>query len=771
MTNLFIFFLHKQQENEGIKLGLKEYYLKYNILQELPSFSKNNIDNYYSNLKKNTDSKLIFYQNKKNNILENPTQITAYALHKIFNGDLEFAKYHAQWLLDNSININDSLFFPIDSEYTLDHQSCFQIKCSSASTQGLALGLFTYLYRETQDKKYLQVADKIYRSFYVPIDQGGFTRFDSEGIFFEEHPTKIPTRVLKGAAIAVISLHDYAAISQNIEACELFHKSLNRLSLIIPQYELNDPATGLLLSYYSLGKTTTKTLGRFVGNGTVLISEMKLIGIKSEQKKILSSVRMKKNEDTQTTKNFYLYVDGNMNWGEVIDKANKFRSVNGVKGKYNHSPFNFTLPLDQSFERYEIEVTYKIIGKNQLSLQLFDETEYWSLGNLRSPKNLNLVDNKITTQAFPIPKNFIKVLADKYEKKPEINPNYFDDNQQLIHILGKISNSQKLINYAIRWKDSTYLVPSRFFNNSSQSILINTQLSPTLALVPNSIESTHVEYPSIMRVNNIYHMYYSAYGKDKKWRIFLATSKDGIKFNRQGLVFTPQDLPANCQGKQAFPFVVKFSKDSYLMYFSCASQPQKSYERIVWASSVNGRNWKYGGIAINESGLDPFVILQPDGNYAMFYSLVSNNKILIKRATSKNGREWSNYSIVAESSPIGGLYTISGLQVDKKVCLLLQSSVTRSKRYNTLLYCDRGDGKFLPSKDNPVIVDKTWEKKWDTIRYGFHIFPEGDKYIVYHNVIPELGAEIGGQIARSELNMEFLKSSAKNLVTETNNKD
>ncbi|MDJ0734366.1 MAG: hypothetical protein QNJ47_09880 [Nostocaceae cyanobacterium] len=114
-----------------------------------------------------------------------------------------------------------------------------------------------------------------------------------------------------------------------------------------------------------------------------------------------------------------------------------------------------------------------------------------------------------------------------------------------------------------------------------------------------------------------------------------------------------------------------------------------------------------------------------------------------------------------------GYLSLSGLHVDKHICLFLESITYSSKRHDTLLYCDRGDGTFVPSKNNPVMVDKDWEKKWNTIRYGFNIVQDNNKYFVYHNVIPELGANVGGQIARSELNLNLLQSSFQNLMKDT----
>ncbi|MDJ0694074.1 hypothetical protein [Mastigocoleus sp. MO_188.B34] len=142
-------------------------------------------------------------------------------------------------------------------------------------------------------------------------------------------------------------------------------------------------------------------------------------------------------------------------------------------------------------------------------------------------------------------------------------------------------------------------------------LLVNPTSNPILGLIPDSEESRHVEYPSVIKVDEEYLMYYSAYGDDQKWRIFLATSDDGSNFERHGWVFDVKNLPKNCQGNQAFPFVVQdqTKSNSFLMYFSCAFKRAKPYDNILWASSPDGKTWKYGGVAIEGAGLDPLVML------------------------------------------------------------------------------------------------------------------------------------------------------------------
>ena len=690
-----------------------------------------------------------------------PTKVAANGLYAILNRNIPVAKAHAQWLKEHSVTNGKALFFP----FQFDSYYPFIVKApwNSGLTQGLSLGLFTYLYKETGSREYLDTANQIYNSYLIPIEKGGFTRFEKDGVVFEEYPTKTPTIVINGAAVAMLALHDYALITNSKEASQMFESSIKRLETIIPEYETKDPQTGIVVSYYSLGKPRPEILGRFVGNENLLIDKIKLVGIKNSQQTVISIVDVGSNQDDSVAEDFYVYLDLNyMNWGESNQQqGHNFRDVNGRKGTYNHSPFKFVFNSELKFDQYAIEVTYQAIDKHinkEISLQLFDEKEYFELGKIID-QDQNMESNLWKTKQFIIPSQFIESWSSKKNTKPLVDPNYLDDNQILIKILGTLSNSQTLIDYAQRWRDSELLVPAQYFHNFPPEIFINKKNEPVLKTIGGGQESIHVEYPSVIKIGQQYFMFYSGYGEDEKWRIYLATSNDGNNFLRQGQVFNDQDH----QGNTAFPFVIKNPKnDKYFMYFSRANKSKQPYDQIALASSLNGFSWQYEGVVIEEGGLDPFVVLQED-QYRMFYSIPQNGSIKIKELISDDGVKWKNNQIVVESSPVRGFYTIGGLFIDQNLCLLLESVVVSSKRNETLMYCDHGKESFNPIANNPIRINRDWETNWDNIKYGFNVLKDENKTFVYFNGIGKLGLESDGYIGVAELDIDKLKSYSDNL--------
>lgn len=685
----------------------------------------------------------------------NPTKIASEGLVKALNGDIVTAKKYAQWLINNSTENDGAMFFPFKFDFAPYWPYSLKAPWNSAITQGLALGLFSYLYKDTGQDEYKNFADKVYKSYQVPLEEGGFTRFEKEGPFFEEYPTQIPTRVLNGAAVAILALHDYAIITSNKDAEKMFKSSVLRLEKLLPQYEVKDPGSGIITSSYSLAPVRPEILGRFVGDGNIFISEMKLIGIKGDSEEVISSVQLGSITDDNVMNEFYVWPDKRlMNWGNpsTIEEL-QGRVVNGRTGEYGHAPFKFLMPQNGVYDQYAVEITWmspeKESNKN-INVQLYDENQWWPLGTI-------VVDGekKLQNKRFIFADGFFDTWKDLIKLNSKIDNKYVDDNQILIDIIGRISGSITCKHFANMLMQSVDLVPARWLNKFPPDIMVNINKQPVLSILPKGDESKHVEHPSVIKVNNRYFMYYCAYGDDNKSRLFMATSPDGINWARQGCLFTDESLPEDIHGNMAFPYVVRdIVNDGYLMYFSVSTGLGQPYDRICWAYSKNGWNWQYGGIALNNSGLKPLVLTH--GGYEMFYVKKEEDRYLLMSSSSLNGKEWTvARPIVEMDSNRRGLYTVSGMYFDNNLVLFLEST-TSNGRHDILLYTGSNINNLKSVKVNPVIVDRDWGDKWDNIHYGFNIIQDGENYFLYYNGIPNLGDEIGGQIGRAQLNISLL---------------
>ncbi|KUK65916.1 MAG: Putative D-glucuronyl C5-epimerase (Heparin/heparansulfate:glucuronic acid C5 epimerase) [Desulfotomaculum sp. 46_80] len=739
--------------HSNIELGLIEFYGHYNgrnvysqIFKEDASVKNTKVNPY-------VEPQMGWKIGGKS--VPSPTKVASEGLTKVIKGDVTAAQKYASWLVDNSINKDGAMFFPFTFDYAPYWSYSLKAPWNSGLTQGLALGLFSLLYKYTGQDEYRHFADMVYRSYKIPLEKGGFTRFEKDGPFFEEYPTETPTRVLNGAAVTMLALHDYATIVNNKEAERMFESSVHRFDELLGEYDIKEPVSGIITSSYSLAPVRPEILGRFVGEGNIFVSKMKLIGIKKDSEKDIASGQIGVPSDDDVMREFYVWPDKKlMNWGDygIIDDV-PGRETNGKKGEYGHAPFKFSMPQAETFDTYAVEVTWmplKNWNNKPVSVQLYDGVEWWQLGMI-IPEN----EKGLQKQRFSLSSDFYETWNKLTNTSFKIDNKYIDDNQILVSIIGQISGSETCNYFAKRWKQSIDLVPARWLNRYPPAFLHSESLQPVLNILPKTDQSRHVEYPSVIKIRDQYFMYYCAYGDDERWRLFTATSSDGLNWTRQGRL---KALPSYLNGNLAFPYVVADrKKGGYLMYFSASERTGKPYNKICWARSSDGLNWKYGGVAVNDSGLKPLVLFKPRGGYEMFFVKSENGKFELIYTTSPDGIHWDNETVILEFlSKQRGMYTVSGMYFEDRLMIFLEST-TPCRRHDMLLYVGK-DGKDLkPVKENPVIVGRDWENRWDNIRYGYNFVKDGDKYVTYYNGIPKKGDESGGQIGRAEIDVRLLK--------------
>jgi hypothetical protein len=217
------------------------------------------------------------------------------------------------------------------------------------------------------------------------------------------------------------------------------------------------------------------------------------------------------------------------------------------------------------------------------------------------------------------------------------------------------------------------------------------------------------------------------------------------------------------KGNLAFPHVVKdlTSPGGVLLYFAAAREPGKPYGGIHHARSKDGRQWHYGGVSHDGSGLDPLVMVSSERRYELYYTRRdASGQFLLMHARSADGRLFDEPNALLTFPAKGrGLYTLSGLHVDRRFLLFIESS-TPAGRHDTLLWIRDEDG-FEPFEGNPLIVDRDWIPRWDATRYGFNFVTHGDRTLLFYNGIAQRGAEEGGQIGLAEFDLARLKRMMK----------
>lgn len=659
--------------------------------------------------------------------VENPTKVAADGLYLILNGNVAVAEKHAQWLMANSKQVGDSIFFPFQFDFAPYWPYHLEAPWNSGLTQGLSLGLFSYLYKATSNDAYKSIAEQIYKSYSLSIEKGGFMRFEEEGPFIEEYPTSIPTRVFNGSIVSMMALYDYSVITGNHDARELFDKCVKRLELLLPEYEVNLPNVDFPVSAYSLAPKRFEVLGRFVGEGKAFVDRIKVIEKNSSEEVIIGNVDVGTDEDSDVMNAAYIWSDPKaMNWGESVTLGNNHgRIVNEIKGSMNHSPFKFIIPNSSVNSAYYVEVTYKVMGEKPLSIQLYDGVEYWALGELTNKSN------QLITERFKISPNFLESSVKKFDSSPLIDEKYLDDNQILLELLGKISSSKKATEYAQRWSNSHKLTPAQWTNHFPKDILI-AQSKPILTVEKRWGESRSISNPSVITINGKQFMFYSGVGDDNRWRIFLSTSDDGSTWERQGQIFNDSSLPF--KGDYSFPEIVaqqKNGKISYLMFFTAASGPGEEMNQVFMAKSNDAWTWKLEQLVIKDNAIDPYVIIS-DSQYELYYINNGTSTSKIMRSISHDGVKWSSpKQMLITNSSWGERYTgINGMDVGGEKFLLIEN--TSPIKHTQYLY-QMSNGQLLSDEmQYPLIIDKDWIDGWDVRKFNYDIVNEEGQYKVYY---------------------------------------
>ena len=275
-----------------------------------------------------------------------------------------------------------------------------------------------------------------------------------------------------------------------------------------------------------------------------------------------------------------------------------------------------------------------------------------------------------------------------------------------------------------------------------------------------STDGLHTEYPSVLRVDGIYRMWYSGYGVDAKgieaWRIHYATSNDGIHWTKHGVVL-------DCGGPEswestgvAFPWVIRH-QGLYLMWYG--GQRAGKYA-IGLAKSWDGIHWTRSAanpvLTADHSIVDPSVIFDAAGKRFLMWVNTLGDRYSCDLAFSSDGRRWARY----EHNPVlkggapnewdeAGMYTVNVLR--DGAGYKMWYAVGLNGRGASLGLATSSDGiHWTKSPSNPFTVgpigsDDAWNAFGDFF-YGMHVIRDGGVLKMWTNGIG--GADrAGGAIA------------------------
>lgn len=118
-------------------------------------------------------------------------------------------------------------------------------------------------------------------------------------------------------------------------------------------------------------------------------------------------------------------------------------------------------------------------------------------------------------------------------------------------------------------------------------------LSPSYAQ-----ESFDVAYPTVALVNGTYWMWYNGYDGSSVYRIFAATSADGVNWTKHGVVLDVGPAGSQDSASVAYPFVL-FDNGTFRMWYTgLSSFSPPGNAAIMYATSANGLNWTKEGTVL-----------------------------------------------------------------------------------------------------------------------------------------------------------------------------
>ena len=212
----------------------------------------------------------------------NPIAIAQYGLGNfnqwITNGsDDRFARFLrvSDWLV-NQLEPNHAGFDVWMHKFDWDYRETLKAPWYSALAQGQGISVMVRAFHATKKHIYLDAARRAFRSFQADVRDGGVVFTDQNGnTWFEEYIVDPPTHILNGFIWASWGICDYALLTADSAASELFARAITTLERALERfdigywslYELSETLLPMLASpfYHSLHITQLQVMYRLTG--------------------------------------------------------------------------------------------------------------------------------------------------------------------------------------------------------------------------------------------------------------------------------------------------------------------------------------------------------------------------------------------------------------------------------------------------------------------------------------------------------------------------
>jgi hypothetical protein len=220
-----------------------------------------------------------------------------------------------------------------------------------------------------------------------------------------------------------------------------------------------------------------------------------------------------------------------------------------------------------------------------------------------------------------------------------------------------------------------------------------------------SLDSAHVFSQAVLREKNGFTMWYGGYDGEN-WRILRATSSDAMNWEKQGIALKLGDTGEFDSMHMTYPFVLK-DENIYRMWYTAFDG--KTHWRIGYADSQDGIIFKNRKVVLDTSGAGSLdcehvhtpVVLKHGGLYNMYYAGYGGfpRAWRILRATSLDGIKWTKQGMVLDLGEAG----------DYDSTNLLVGSALYSEGMFKLWYWAQGSNWRILYATSKNGID--WEKK------------------------------------------------------------
>jgi len=156
----------------------------------------------------------------------------------------------ADKLIEISTLSNNALYFPYSFTFSLHGGDILYSPWYSGMAQGQTLSAFVRLYKMTNEKKYVEIAEQIFTSFNnFKVSSNPWTVMTDSANYYwiEEYPLEIPDHTLNGFIFGIYGLYDYYQLTNNELCKELLQAGITTIYHYIDQFR--NPGG---ISYYCL---------------------------------------------------------------------------------------------------------------------------------------------------------------------------------------------------------------------------------------------------------------------------------------------------------------------------------------------------------------------------------------------------------------------------------------------------------------------------------------------------------------------------------------